>query len=357
MRAVQEALSGGWLAPAGPQLQAFEKQLSEYVGVEHAVALASGTAALHLGLKALSVQPGDYVLVPCSTFAATAFAATYLGAEPAFVDVDESWNIDPAILEVALAQLNSTGRRVAAVIAVDLYGNPADYSRLQEVCDRWQVPLLEDAAEALGGHHQTGQKLGSFGGVAAVSFNGNKIITASAGGALLTESREIAERARYWASQARSAVSWYEHVEVGFNYRLSNVLAALGASQLSRIDSEVALRRQIRSWYQEEFSSMEDVVIQEGSLHGVGNAWLTVARVTTRSGPDHIISRLAQAGIEARHAWKPLHRQPAFARCRAFLNGQSDGLFAEGVCLPSGTALRRVDVKRIASIVKEAINH
>jgi dTDP-4-amino-4,6-dideoxygalactose transaminase len=275
IRAVVAALKSGWIAPVGPALSAFEEQMAAYLGVSHAVGLSSGTAAIHLGLKYLGVKPGDRVLVPALTFGATAFAVKYLGAEPVFVDVDDSWNMDPEQTRFALETLGREGRQAVAVLPVDMYGSPANYLELEPLLLEFGVPILEDAAEGLGGTHR-GKKLGGFGAGAALSFNGNKILTTSGGGMLMTNDSDFAAKTRYWATQSREDSPWYEHKEVGYNYRLSNILAALGGSQLKRISETVTKRREIRERYRTTLNGINGVYVQEDPPWGESNAWLSV---------------------------------------------------------------------------------
>lgn len=355
--AVVDALRSGWLAPVGPALRAFESEMAAYLGVRFAVGLSSGTAAIHLGLKSFGVRPGDVVLVPTATFAATAFAVTYVGAEPVFIDIDDSWNLDPALVDRAIGSLRAEGKQVSAVVPVDLYGTPANYVELAPLLSAEGIRWLEDAAEGLGGrcgHHP----LGSFGEAGVISFNGNKIITSSGGGMLVTNNQKTAERVRHWSTQARDDAPWYEHSEIGYNYRLSNILAALGRSQLSRIDDEVAKRREIREWYRAALTDVSGVVVQSDPPWGESNAWLTVvnfSQVVHGDGPESVRQHLEKHNIEARPVWKPMHLQPVFASAQSFLSGKADQLFEEGLCLPSGTSMTEADVDRVVDIVKQAL--
>lgn len=355
---VAAAMRSDWLAPAGPDLTAFESEVAEYLGTRFAVGLSSGTAALHLGLKYLGVKAGDYVIVPTATFGATSFAVTYLGATPVFVDIDGSHNLDPAMLELALVTLKKQGRPCGAVVPVDLYGTAADYSRIQPIAEEFETPMLVDAAEALGAWHGE-KRAGVFGDAGVLSFNGNKIITTSGGGMLVTDDERAAVRIRKWASQSRENVPWYEHEEVGFNYRLSNVLAALGRSQLVRVDDEVAKRRQIREWYRERLEAIPGVRVQSDPPWGRSNAWLTIvrfAREVLPSAAGRVRLALADDHIESRPTWKPMHQQPVFKECPSFLSGSADALFEEGLCLPSGTALEASDIDRICSIIESTLS-
>ena len=358
IEAVVAAMRSGWIAPAGPDLAAFESDVAEYLDVPAAIALTSGTAALHLALRYVGVRPGDLVIIPTLTFAATAFPVHYLGATPMFVDIDESWNLDPSLLERAVAEAESVGQRVAAVIPVDLYGTPAHYAAISPIVSSLGIPMLEDAAEGLGARVGNRQ-VGTFGLAGILSFNGNKIITSSGGGMLVTESMEMAERVRYWSTQARAALPWYEHHEIGFNYRMSNILAALGRSQFSRIDAEVTRRRQVREWYRSRLTQIQGVTVQEDPAWGVSNAWLSVARFDWDLHPDaasRIREGLEKNNIESRPIWKPLHQQPVFADCPRVLTGAADDLFAEGLCLPSGPAMDEERVDHVTKVIHGVLN-
>lgn len=357
--AVVGAMLSNWLAPAGPELNGFEADISAYLGVAHAVGLSSGTAGLHLGLKYLGVGPGDVVLIPTVTFGATAFPATYLGAQPVFIDVDESFNVDVNLLRKALTELRESGYRVGAVVPVDLYGTPCDYELLLPTCEEFEVPVLEDAAEGLGSVFGS-QALGSFGRAGVLSFNGNKLITTSGGGMLVTNDEEFAQKVRFWSTQSRDDAPWYEHSEIGYNYRLSNLLAALGRSQLRRVDAEVARRRQIREWYRARLEILGGVVVQSDPPGGKSNAWLTIVRFSEDlhpAAPTRVREFLELHNIESRPIWKPMHQQPVFRGCKAFLNGRADALFRDGLCLPSGTAMDEEAVDRVSSLVIRALSN
>lgn len=355
--AVVAAMRSGWLAPLGPELTAFECDVAEYLGVEAAVGLSSGTAGIHLGLRYLGVAPKDVVIVPTTTFAASAFPITYLGADPVFVDIDDSWNIDPEILSQAINEVRKQGRQIRAVIPVDLYGNPANYDEIIPILDEAGIPFLEDAAEGLGARSHGGRS-GSFGSAGILSFNGNKIITTSGGGMLVTNDLPFAEQVRFWASQSRDKAPWYEHSDIGYNYRLSNLLAALGRSQFQRIDEEAAARRLIRDWYRDRFADLPDVRVQDDPTWGTSNAWLTVVCFSENAyedAPTRVREHLEAHNIESRPTWKPMHQQPVFSSATSFLNGTADRLFREGLCLPSGTAMTEEDLERIAGLVEEAL--
>jgi dTDP-4-amino-4,6-dideoxygalactose transaminase len=349
------ALRSGWVAPLGPMVDAFERALADRCARRYAVALSSGTAALHLALLELGAGPQSVVVVPTMTFAATANAVVYTGATPVFVDCDPRFgNMDPGLLEGALRSLRCEGQHVAAVIAVDLLGHCAEYSQIEHICQSAGVPLLSDAAEALGAR-RAGRPAGSFGIAAILSFNGNKVISTSGGGALLTDDERLAERVRYLSTQARQPVAHYEHTEVGYNYRLSNVLAALGLAQLERLEEMIARRRRLRAGYRQLFADTEGLKIFQNECDAEDNCWLTailVDSVTTEWKPAELAAVLTAADVESRPLWKPMHQQPVFAGARAFLRGDADRLFAAGLALPSGSALTPAQVDRVHMLIR-----
>lgn len=351
---VLDALDSGWVAPLGPHVDAFEAELAAFTGTAHAVALSSGTAALHLALLGVGVRPGDDVVVASMTFGATAFAVTYVGARPVFVDSERaSWNLDPDLLADLLGRRAAAGRLPSAVVAVDVFGQLADYDSIVRICSEHGVPLIEDAAEALGATHSSGAA-GSFGSAAVFSFNGNKIMTTSGGGMLVTSSEELASRARYLATQARQPTPWYEHEDIGFNYRMSNILAALGRAQLERLPSMIEHRNGLRQLYRTELAPLGVDVVADAPWT-TGNSWLSVAVFADDVTPVRVRERLAREGIESRPVWKPMHRQPVFASAESVLNGASDELFARGLCLPSGSSLSVDDAKLVAALVADEV--
>ncbi|MCW3839613.1 aminotransferase class I/II-fold pyridoxal phosphate-dependent enzyme [Micromonospora yasonensis] len=348
------ALRSGWVAPTGPEVDAFEQELAARTGTTHAVAVNSGTAGLHLALLAIGAGPGDVVIVPTLTFVATANAVRYTGAEPVFVDCEpETGNLDVTLLADLLDRLGAAGERVVAVLPVDLFGTCADYTALAPLCAAAGVPLIEDAAEALGATHQ-GRPAGSFGQVGVLSFNGNKIITTSGGGMLVSDDADLLARCRYLSTQARQPVIHYEHTEVGYNYRLSNLLAALGRAQLRRLDGMIARRRLLRDRYAKLFAAFPGVRLLGDGDPGT-NCWLTAIVVDpeqTGWPAAELAEHLARSDIETRPVWKPMHRQPAFAGARAALTGTADRLFARGLVLPSGSALTEPQVERVFGAVE-----
>jgi dTDP-4-amino-4,6-dideoxygalactose transaminase len=358
---VLDALRSGWVAPLGPHVESFEAEIAERCGVAGALALSSGTAALHLALLEVGAQRGTAVIVPTMTFAASANAVVYTGASPVFVDaLAEDGNVSPELLLTAVNTLQSEGIPVAAVMTVDLFGRCVDYPALVDVLADHGVPLVEDAAEALGAT-KNGKPAGSFGRAAALSFNGNKIMTTSGGGMLLSDDLTLLARARYLSTQARQPVPHYEHTEVGYNYRLSNVLAALGRAQLSRLDAMIARRREIRAQYVLGLSDIPGLRFLGRTGMGSDredNCWLTCITLDPARCPisvDTVIKSLAEDEIEARHLWKPMHLQPVFSGARAFVDGTAEHLFSTGLTLPSGSALSDGEVSTVIDAVRAAL--
>ena len=352
-----EAFDSTWIAPVGPQVDAFESDVADYVGVTSAVALSSGTAALHLALLALGVGGGDDVLIPTLTFAATANAVVYVGARPVFIDSDrDSWNLDPAVLENEINARSKQGRLPAAVIAVDLYGRCAAWTSIEAVCDRYGVPIVDDAAEALGAKF-SGRRAGAFGACGVLSFNGNKVMTTGGGGMLLSNRHDLIERARHLATQARDPAPHYEHSEVGFNYRLSNLLAALGRGQLRRLDDMVRRRAAINKRYQGALADIPGITLMPALPQSRPNFWLTVVLLDPQSfgaSPEQVRKLLEDLDIEARPAWKPMHLQPAFAAFPVRGGHVAEEIFRTGLCLPSGSNMSDDDVDRVADAIRTA---
>jgi pyridoxal phosphate-dependent aminotransferase EpsN len=352
------ALDSGWVAPVGPDLDAFEAELAARCGMPHAVGLASGTAALHLALLLAGVGPGDDVLVPTLTFAATANAVTYVGARPCFVDSEAAtWNVSPELLAAELDDRRRRGDLPAAVVTVDLYGQCADHGAVVPQFEELGIPVIEDAAEALGATWG-GRPAGGFGRYGILSFNGNKLITTSGGGALLCHARADAERARYLATQARQPAVHYEHTEVGFNYRLSNLLAAFGRGQLATLEDRIARRRDIRARYADVLADVPGVELAPIDPRGTTNAWLTCATFepgVAPCGPEDVRLALEASDIESRPVWKPMHAQPVFAANPARVDGTADRLFATGLCLPTGSAMTDADLDRVLDALAAAL--
>ncbi len=350
-----DAFDSNWIAPLGPHVDAFEHEMAEQVGVGHAVALSSGTAALHLSLLLAGVGRDHEVLVPSFTFIATTAALTYLGARPIFVDCSaDSWNMDPALVEEVLTERAASGRIPAALVAVDLYGEPADYLALEALCRRFEIPLIEDSAEALGAIFR-GRAAGSFGLAGVFSFNGNKIITTSGGGMLVTASAELADRARHLSTQAREPFVHFEHVEVGYNYRLSNLLAALGRAQLRGLGDRIERRRHIDATYASALSDLPGITPMPRTAEGTGNYWLTCIVIDPGAfGVDreHVRLALEAVDIESRPTWKPLHLQPAFSGSGLVGPGHCARVFEQGLCLPTGSALTPADQSRVIEVIR-----
>ena len=358
---VIDALRSGWVAPVGPHVDAFEREVADRVGVQDALALSSGTAGLHLALLHFGARPGTVVVVPSMTFAASANAVAYTGATPVFVDSQGSdGNIDPQLLVDAVDILLAEGTTIAAVMVVDLFGRCADHSVIGPAMNARGIKVLEDAAESFGATSAT-SSAGAFGDAAVLSFNGNKIMTTSGGGMLLSDDTELIEHCRYLATQARQSVAHYEHTEVGYNYRLSNILAALGRGQLTRLDGMVARRRAIRSLYRAALSVIPGVRFLAGEHdepEQIDNFWLTSIVTDPRQvtlSADSLIKSLNEQDIEARHLWKPMHLQPVFSGERMFGGQVSQSLFEHGVALPSGSILNNGDIERVAEAVHAAV--
>lgn len=356
---VLRAMQSGWIAPAGPDLTAFEQEVAARVGVSHAVALSSGTAALHLALVSWGVGPGDVVPVSTLTFAATVNAIRYVGAEPHFVDAeDESGNMSPELLAQAVDSLTSAGRRVPAIVPVDLLGKAVDYSAITEIAAGAGARLLADAAESFGATWR-GTPAGSFGDASVVSFNGNKIMTTSGGGMLLTDDVLLAEHVRKLSTQAREPVVHYEHLEVGYNYRLSNLLAALGRAQLTRLDEIVKKCREWRERYAALFADQPGVRVLGGADDGEDNCWLTAIIVDPKLSPwsaQDLSAALAADNIESRPVWKPMHLQPVSQGFSGTLDGTAEKLFNQGLTLPSGSVMADADFARIESVIHAVLS-
>jgi dTDP-4-amino-4,6-dideoxygalactose transaminase len=349
---LRDAIESNWIAPLGPHVDAFENEIAAVTARPHALALSSGTAALHLALEVLGVTTGDEVWVSTLTFAASANAVRYVGATPVFVDSEPiSWNIDPGLVVDALDDAAKHGRLPRALIAVDLYGQCAELDPIADACRRHGVWLVEDAAEALGSSYR-GRPAGSFGDLAILSFNGNKIITTSGGGMLLGARKDWIDRARYLATQARSPMRHYEHEAIGYNYRLSNLLAAVGRAQLADLPRRVAARRATFEAYRHALEALPGWTFLDEAPDRRATFWLTCA--TVADGRDAVIDALEAANIEARPVWKPMHLQPVFRGCRVIGGRVAQKLFETGICLPSGSRLTVEDRERVISTVRDA---
>lgn len=359
---VNEAFQSNWIAPLGENVDCFEKEVTQLVGTKSAVALSSGTAAIHLALKALNIAKGDIVFCSSLTFAASCNPIIYENATPVFIDSErESWNMCPIALENALRIAKKINRLPKAVIVVNLYGQSADYDRLLEVCNKYQVPIIEDAAESLGATYK-GKQTGSFGQFGIFSFNGNKIITTSGGGMIVSNDEESLHRIKFWATQAREKERHYEHKELGYNYRLSNVLAGIGRGQLTILSERIQQKREIYQFYQQQFADIEEIQMMPIAQYGQPNYWLSVITLDEKSRlkPIQLIELLEKEGIESRNVWKPMHRQPFFEKYPFYTaetkESVSDDLFNRGLCLPSDTKMTIADLERVVEIVKSAFH-
>lgn len=348
------ALESGWIAPAGPDLDAFEDEISSWADGFHCVGVSSGTAALHLALEITGVPSGAEVFCSTLTFVATANAILQAGGTPVFIDSSlDDWNMDPDVLGRELADRSRAGSLPAAVVAVDLYGQPCNYKRIEELCARYDIPLIEDSAEALGALHN-GRPAGSFGRFGVFSFNGNKMITASGGGMLVAKNESDAERARFLATQARDSAIHYEHSVSGYNYRLSNVLAALGRAQLANLAERIDRRRDFNSRYRRLFSSASGITFMDEAESNFCTFWLTTMTIDpdvagfTR---DDLRLNLEEGNIESRPVWKPMHLQPLFSNSRFVGSGVSTQLFDRGLCLPSGSGMTDADFERVEDAI------
>ena len=356
---LHKAVEDNWVAPIGPNLTGFEADLCAFTGVGHAVALTSGTAAIHLGLLLLGVGAGDEILCPSFTFVATANPIVYCGATPVFVDSEaDTWNISPERLREAIIDRISKGKKPKALILVHLYGMPAKLDELLAIAQEYGIAVLEDAAEALGARYR-GQPLGSFGQVSVFSFNGNKILTTSGGGALLTPDMKLAKKALFLATQAKDPAPHYQHSQIGYNYRLSNLLAGIGRGQMELLEDRVKRRREIFNWYKENLAGLPGLTValttEPAGSHS--NRWLTTILLdsaTTAATPETLRQHLETCHIESRPLWKPLHLQPLFAEAPMYGGAVCADLFARGLCLPSGTAMGDEELRRVAKAVREA---
>jgi dTDP-4-amino-4,6-dideoxygalactose transaminase len=349
MQYVQEAFDTNWVAPLGPNVNEFEKELATKVGSKHAAAMTSGTGAIHLALKAAGVGEGDMVFCPTLTFSATANPIIYQNATPVFIDSDyETWNMDPTALEAAFEKY---GDKVKAVLVVHLYGLSADMDKIMEICSKYDVTVIEDAAESLGAYYKGGHT-GTFGEFGVFSFNGNKIITTSGGGMLVSDDEEKIKKIRFWSTQSRDAARHYQHSELGFNYRMSNVVAGIGRGQLKVLDQRVAKKKYIFEFYKRELGQLEGVEFMPINDWNEPNYWLSVMTLKSTVRPLDVMEALEKENIESRLVWKPMHMQPFFAEYDYVGGDVSEKLFENGVCLPSDTKMTDEDLERICGIIK-----
>ena len=354
-RYVREAFETNWLSTVGPNIVAFEEEFSRRIGLP-AVALTSGTAAMHLALRLLGVEPGDEVLCPTLTFVATANPISYLGGRPVFLDSEEaSWNVDPNVLEHALRDRIRRGHPPRAVIVVHLFGQSADMDPILAVCDRHGVPVLEDAAEALGTTYK-GRPAGTMAPVAAFSFNGNKIITTTGGGMLAARDPNMVKKARFWSTQARDSGIAYEHSEIGYNYRMSNVLAGIGRGQLQVLDDRIRMRREIAFRYRDAFGEIPGISLMPQCDYGLHTNWLSCFLLEPEQlgfSRDALIRALDGADVEARPLWKPMHLQPLYRAAERYGGSVAEDLFSRGICLPSSSSLSTEDQERVIGVMRD----
>ncbi|GHH97711.1 putative pyridoxal phosphate-dependent aminotransferase EpsN [Neobacillus kokaensis] len=362
MHYINEAIETNWIAPLGPNVDAFESDLAELTGINGAVAVSSGTAAIHLALLLLGVKKGDLVFCSSLTFVASANPILYQGAEPVFIDSEpETWNMSPSALECAFLDASAAGRLPKAVIIVNLYGQSARMEELVSICNQYNVPIIEDAAESLGALYK-GKASGTFGEFGIYSFNGNKIITTSGGGMLISNNVEALNKARFLATQAKDLAPYYQHSKLGFNYRMSNILAGIGRGQLKVLDERVMARRTIFNRYQEELADISAISFMPEMPQTFSNRWLTALTIheeTAGLTAAKVLEVLESENIEARHVWKPLHLQPLFEQCKYYLhNGNeniSEKLFQTGICLPSGSNMTRDDQMRVIQCIRNSL--
>lgn len=373
---IHEAFQENWIAPLGPNVNGFEEDLSSYTGANYTAALSSGTAAIHLALVMLGAEAGDEVICQSITFAASANPVKYVGATPIFIDSEpETWNMDPELLEAAIKdRIDKTSKKPKAIIPVHLYGMPAKIEKIVSIAHKYEIPVIEDAAESLGSHIHD-RKTGTYGDIGVLSFNGNKIITTSGGGALLSNSKDYVEKARFFATQARDDAPHYQHSQIGYNYRMSNISAGIGRGQMEVLEERVAQRRAVHEFYFEELGRTwldlgiknEELRMKNSSPIGIyflkepegyfSNRWLTTIIVNPEEtggiNREDIRLALDEENIEARPLWKPMHLQPVFKGTPYYGNGVSDWLFKNGLCLPSGSNLKKEDLYRVVEIIKE----
>jgi dTDP-4-amino-4,6-dideoxygalactose transaminase len=361
MKYINKAFDQNWVAPLGPNVDAFEESLAKYCGVKHAAALSSGTAAIHLALIILGVKQGDEVIASSFTFSATVNPIVYQGATPVLIDSEPgTWNMDPELLEKAIKERRAqgSGHRVKAIIPVHLYGMPANIGEIMKIADKYEIPVIEDAAEALGSRFN-GKQVGSCGRMAVLSFNGNKIITTSGGGALISNDNEIISKARFLATQARDRAPHYQHSQIGYNYRMSNILAGIGRGQMEVIDDRVKRRRDTFIFYKENLGNYEGIkFIEEPDESFFSNRWLTTVLIDplkTGISREDLQINLEKENIETRPLWKPMHMQPVFSSCPSWLNGVSEELFSKGLCLPSGSNMSDEDRQRVINSLKKCL--
>ncbi|MDB9910299.1 DegT/DnrJ/EryC1/StrS family aminotransferase [Flavobacteriales bacterium] len=355
LKHVQNAFETNWIAPVGSHIYSFEKKLSALSNDFEVVALNSGTASLHLALILLGVKKGDIVLCSSFTFSASANPIAYLGASPVFIDSDiDSWNMCPILLEKAIEDCILENEKPKAIMLVHLYGMPAKMDEIMKIATKYDIPVIEDAAEALGSTYKN-KPLGTFGTFGVYSFNGNKIITTSGGGALFCKDKALVEKAKFLATQARDDKPHYEHSEIGYNYRMSNICAAIGLGQLEVLEKRILQKRAVKLFYKEQLSDVAEISFLDENEGSYSNFWLTTILLSENSTIDREQLRLhlEKENIESRPLWKPMHLQPVFKQCKSYVNGVSEDLFNRGLCLPSGTNISIEDLKRVVRKIKE----
>lgn len=357
---IKEAFDTNWIAPLGPNVDQFENSLAIYCGVDHAAVLSSGTAAIHLALIILGVEQGDEVIASSFTFSATVNPIVYQGAIPILVDSEpDTWNMSPEFLELAITDRLKKGKKPKAIILVHLYGMPAKLDRILEIAEQYEIPVIEDAAEALGSRYR-GQALGSFGKMAIFSFNGNKIITTSGGGALLSHDKKIIDKARFLSTQSRDEAAHYQHSQIGYNYRMSNILAGIGRGQLEVIDRRIEQKRANHFFFEESLHQFDGITfLEEPDKSYFSNYWMSTIQIdpeTTGKTREDLRIALENENIESRPLWKPMHLQPVFSEYPSYVNGTSDRLFKNGLCLPSGSNLTSQDRWRIIEVLVKCLN-
>jgi len=353
MQYIQEAFDSNWIAPLGKNVNEFEKELATLVGSKSATALSTGTAAIHMALKAAGVGDGDIVFCSSFTFSATANPIIYQHAIPVFIDSDyETWNMSPVALKEAFEKYVGLGKRPKAVLVAHLYGLSADMDLISKLCKAYDVSLIEDAAESLGTLYK-GKYTGTLGNYGIYSFNGNKIITTSGGGMLVSEDEKAIQKVKFWATQARDPQRYYQHSELGFNYRMSNVLAGIGRGQLKILNQRIAKKKDIFEFYKRELGELAGVTMMPVNEWNTPNYWLSCIRLSGKVRPLDLILALEKENIESRPLWKPMHLQPFYAKFDFIGDGISEGLYESGVCLPSDTKMSEDDLRRIVVIIKE----
>ena len=365
MKYIKEAFDSNWIAPLGPNVNEFEKEICEYTGAKYATALVNGTSAIHLALKCLGVESGDIVFCSTLTFSASANPIIYQGAEPVFIDSNyETWNMCPVALQKAFDDAEKCGKMPKAVLVANLYGQSADYDKLRGICDKYNVPIIEDAAESLGATYK-GKQSGTIGEIGIYSFNGNKIITTSGGGMMVSNNEEYNKKVLFWATQSREPKRYYEHKELGYNYRMSNIVAGIGRGQLTALNDRISKKKEIYETYKEAFKDIDDIEMMNIAQYGNPNYWLSVAtiRENSKNKPLDIILALEENNIESRHVWKPMHIQPFFEKYKFFTSPKdekdksvAEDLFNRGICLPSDTKNSKEDFNIIIEIIKNKFN-